>query len=553
MDNPRPRRDSQFIVRQHETLVYNYIPPKSKEPAKKPDRASAVIDGVASALKLIIFTTCALITALLISISYPKQSVPFVAWVALVPFFACFKKTKSFLGAGFYGLFTGFVVYCGLLYWIYVTCRAGGLPHGLSLGAAAGVSFIMAFQFMFFALFCFYARRTNYLFPLIAAAGWVTLEFANAALAYNFLGFPWFMLGYSQWNSPVFLQTASFGGVFAVSFAIAFVNAALASMFTLKTFGERALPALMAGLMFFAVFMFGKSRLNTQIPYTREVRIAVLQPNIDQYKKWNQAYADEIEGVLKSQIDAVTPFSPEIVLWPESSLPGPAQTEKYMDLLKQISLQTQAYQLVGSTTSSDEGNFVSAYLFDKTGNLASLYNKQVLVPFGEYIPFEDFFSNFHISVLNELGSFTPGDRNQPVQNFNNLNFGASLCYEAIFSPVWASADEKGAKIFFNLTNDGWYLDTSAPYQHFAANVMRAVEFGKPVVRSANTGISGWIDGLGRIKETTKLGERTVMDLTVPVNENKTQTVYSRYGDIFAYVCIIFFLTSAFTAFVMSNE
>jgi len=560
MDNYRRPggRDSQFIVRQNNTQVFSYIPPhKTKEPEPNKDRASAVIDGLASVFRIIIFALASLLTSLLIFLSYPKHSISLLAWVALVPFLACLKKTKTFIGAGFYGWFTGFVVYCGLLYWIYYTCRAGGLSPQLSLGALAALCFIMAFQFSLFSVFIFYARRTNYLFPLIAAAGWVTFEFAHAAAAYNFLGFPWFMMGYSQWNQPVFLQAASFGGVFAVSFALVFVNAAFASMFTLKNFAERALPALMAAFVFFAVFMFGKQRLNQPIPFTRNVKISVLQPNIDQYKKWDSAFVDEIESILTEQIDIASGFGPDIVLWPETALPGPAQTEKYMDWLKRISQQTQAYQLVGSTMETEDANFVSAYLFNRQGGLTSVYNKQVLVPFGEYIPFADNLSNFNISglgaFLQGLGAFTPGDRNQPLQTLDNIPFGTMICYESIFPQLWHSADSKGAKIFFNLTNDGWYLNTSAPYQHFAANVIRAVEFGKPVVRSANTGISGWIDAFGRVKEVTKLGDRTVMNLTVPLNENLTQTTYSRYGDVFAYICIIFFLTAAFTAFVISNE
>ncbi|MDR0292335.1 MAG: apolipoprotein N-acyltransferase [Elusimicrobium sp.] len=556
MDNleKRSRRDSQFIVRQNNTQVFSYMPPhKTKEPEVKQDRASAVIDGVASVYRLILFMLASFLTAALIFQSYPKRSVSILAWVALVPFLACYKKTKTLLGAGFYGLFTGFVVYAALLYWIYYTCRAGGLPPQMSLGALAGLCFIMSFQFAIFALLCFYARKTNYLFPLIAAAGWVTLEFAHETIAYNFLGFPWFMMGYSQWNQPVFLQTASFGGVFAISFALVFVNAAFASMFTLKSFAERALPALMAAFMFFAVFMFGKQRLDDPILFTRSLKISVLQPDIDQYKKWDSAFVQEIENILTEQIDTAAPFAPDIILWPETALPGPAQTEKYMNWLRRIAQTTQAYQLVGSTMETEDANFVSAYLFNRNGDLTSVYNKQVLVPFGEYVPFEENLSNFNIPVLGTLGSFTPGDRNQPLQQMDNLKFATMICYESIFPQLWNSADSKGEKIFFNLTNDGWFLNTSAPYQHFAANVVRAVEFGKPVVRSANNGISGWIDPLGRIKEASKLGERTVMNLTVPVNENFTQTIYSKYGDVFAYLCITFFLTAAFTAFVISNE
>ncbi|MGB2578427.1 apolipoprotein N-acyltransferase [Elusimicrobium simillimum] len=552
----KKRKTGQYVVRQRDTQVYSYISNK-RDIHKHKENSSFFADKLAIMGRLLLFIFAAALSAYLVFLSFPKQSHSIVAWVSLVPLFVGIRKTRGLFGSVFFSWLTGAFTCVGLFYWIYYTAMAAGVTNVMSIGACVVLSVSVSAQFALFGGLCFYARKYNYFYPLLVATGWVSLELLHQVVAQGFIGFPWFMLGYSQWNNTVMLQVASIGGVYAVSFAIAFVNGSIATAFTMKSFGERALAIFFGAIVFSLVFTYGKDRLakaDAQLGApTKVLKVSILQPNIDQYKKWNSAFVNEIENKLKEQLAQITPTNPDIIVWPETALPGPAQEARYYNWLEDISKKSNAYQIIGSTYTVDDVSFVSAYMFDRAGGLQGIYNKEQLVPFGEYIPFEDYLSTLDIEVLGALGSFTPGDRNQPLQKLDDTEIGINICYESVFPAIWRKTELKGAKIFFNITNDGWYLDTSAPYQHFAINVMRAAELGVPVVRSANTGISGWIDGFGRIRESSTLNTDTVMNFSVPLHEKQDATFYAKWGNLFVYICIFIFLNIAFTAFIVSDE
>jgi len=174
------------------------------------------------------------------------------------------------------------------------------------------------------------------------------------------------------------------------------------------------------------------------------------------------------------------------------------------------------------------------------------------VPFGETIPLKPLLSRY-IKTLNELGDISSGDRhtvfsinptNKIVLRTNKIvlrtsrtvNLSTNICFEAIFPDLIRRFSKHGSDIIVNITNDGWYLKTSAPYQHFVFNIFRAIENRKPVVRSANTGISGFIDSRGVVLKQTEIftAACSVMDVQ-PLSK---KTFYTKYGDVFAYFCLL---------------
>ncbi|ACC97620.1 Apolipoprotein N-acyltransferase [Elusimicrobium minutum Pei191] len=545
-------KTGQYVVRQRETQVFSCVAQKSKDSNEYSGKKDDLLFAVG---RFFLFIIAAAATAYLIYLSYPKNNFSAFAWVSFFPFLFMLRKTKGLFKSFSFGWVTGFFTYIGIFIWIYATCRAGGLSKDLSTMAVCALAAVTALQFAVFGGLMFYARNLKFLYPLVAAAGWVTFELLHQVVAYGFLGFPWFMPGYSQWSTPAMIQLASFGGVYIISFVIVFISGCVAVLFDSENWGERFLSVFIGAAVLFAVFAFGAYRISSFNPEIKKtLRVSVLQPNIDQYKKWNAEFVSEIESVLRHQLEEVKAFNPDIIVWPETALPGSAQEEKYVTWLSSISKSYESYQLIGSTYYNDRANYVSAFLFNDKGEIEGVYNKEKLVPFGEYIPFENRLKNImDVEVLGELGSFTPGAPNQPLYEVAGVKIASNICYESIFPDLWTKAADGGAEIFFNVTNDGWYLDTSAPYQHFAVNVFRAVETGRPVVRSANTGISGWINPLGQVMESSELNTRTVMNFEMPVYKSKDVTFYIKWGNLFAYLCVIVFLTAVSTVFIISDD
>ena len=169
---------------------------------------------------------------------------------------------------------------------------------------------------------------------------------------------------------------------------------------------------------------------------------------------------------------------------------------------------------MGSVSRGD-GSHVAAFLLDKKGEISASYEKRQLVPFGEYVPMRGFLGRY-IKPVATLGEFLPGARDQKLMEFKGFKIGAAICYESVFPYLFYPSTRAGADLFVNITNDGWYLDTAAPYQHFIVNIFRAVENRRSVARAANNGISGVIDPWGRVLAKTRLNERTVLEADVPV-------------------------------------
>lgn len=508
---------------------------------------------------------CAAASAWLVYQSYPGRSHHALAWFALAPFVWGVTKTKGFWSSFFYGWLTAFLFNAGIFYWIYYTClHGGGLSKGLSLAAWLGLSGLMAVQFALFGGSCYFLKKAGGFFPLLAACGVVAWEWVHQTLAFYGLGFPWVLLGYTQWNATEMLQIASFTGVYGVSFAVAFVGASLGWAFAIPGVKDGIRHMVAAACVFLGVFAFGHYSLpgSGNLPENRpahqpllSLNTAILQPNIDQYKKWSPEYEEEILNTLSQMGHSLDGQGVRLLVWPESAVPGALTEERYLDLFKSIGESTGAYQFIGSNISGEDGKqYVGAYLMAPQGGLQH-YSKIKLVPFGEYIPLENFVRSLFkdVEVLGELGSFTPGPRTQKPLDLGGVAVGETICYESIYPQLWRAQNKQGAKFFVNITNDAWFFKTDAPHQHLAVNVLRAVETGRPVLRSANTGISAFIDPFGRISRQTDLFTQEVLQAPVALPIGDRINFYTQWGDWFAWLCAIFYFTLLISTMVFSYE
>jgi apolipoprotein N-acyltransferase len=260
-----------------------------------------------------------------------------------------------------------------------------------------------------------------------------------------------------------------------------------------------------------------------------------VQGNIDQYRKWNEAYENDILDAYSRLTARAAEEPTDLVVWPETAVPGWIPNEiKFTRWLEDTARSAGAFLLAGAATHQQQGDYNAAFLFTPQGHILAQYRKQHLVPFGEFVPLQPVLSRF-ISVLNELGDFHGSD-DKTVFQLPEVRFSVNICFEDLFPGLVRDFVRRGAQLTVNITNDGWYLDTAAPEQHFTANVLRAVETRTWVVRAANTGVSGFIDPKGRVVARTRLQEEAV--LRGAPSPMAGETFYVRRGDIFAWACAL---------------
>ncbi len=506
--------------------------------------------------RFLFLSFCVFVTAILVFLSYPGQSHAALAWVAWVPFFWGLTKIRRFWTTFFYGWITAFCFNAGIFYWIYYTCLHGGnLSVSLSVAAWLGLSALLAVQTGLFSGCCYFLKKMGFLFPLLAACGFVTLEWLHQCLAFYGLGFPWMMWGYTQWNSPEFLQLASWGGVYGLSFLLILISALGGWALASRRLKYGLLFIFLALGAWLSAYYWGSERLAVakHKPAALSLAASVIQPNIDQYKKWDPLFEQEILDTLDSFGEALETQHVQLAVWPESVMPGELIEDPYWDHMQKVATKSEAYQLVGSSVSDRDHQYVGAYLVKPASEELQFYRKIKLVPFGEYIPLEKIVRGLfpHVDILGELGMFTPGPRMQPPLDMDGVLVGATLCYEAIFPQLWLNQARQGAQLFVNLTNDAWFFNTAAPHQHFAANVLRAVENGRPVLRAANTGISAVIDPFGRILQRTSLFTPALLQAEVLLKDSGT--FYTAYGNLWIWICAAVFFTMLIFSMVFMYE
>jgi apolipoprotein N-acyltransferase len=226
-----------------------------------------------------------------------------------------------------------------------------------------------------------------------------------------------------------------------------------------------------------------------------------------------------------------------MIVWPESATPFFYEAEdNYKKIVGDIVKKTDSYLLLGSPSwevnLSSRIFFNSSYLISPENMIAGKYDKVHLVPYGEYVPLNELFP-FIQKMVEGIGDFSPG---REIKNLNlpSCSFATLICYEIIFPDLTRRFVKKGANFIVNITNDAWFGETSAPYQHLSMAVLRAVENKRYLVRAANTGISAYIDPVGSIYKQTKLFTQSVLSGIIVCREN--QTFYTLYGDIFAISC-----------------
>jgi apolipoprotein N-acyltransferase len=483
-----------------------------------------------------------IITGLLAVCAFPKINLFFLAWLAFIPLI--FVISRSGLKSSFfYGLISGFVFNAMGLYWLVPTLKFNIGSYLQTVMAACSLWMYLALYWGIWSLYLSFSRKTlkdylhsNALIILFGSCMWVLLEYIKT---YFLTGFPWMLIGYSQYKFTEIIQIAEFTGIYGVSFLVIFCN--LCFYFWISTQkGNKYLYTAMALIV--TVSIFGAARAyKFRFFGDQEFTVSIVQPNVDQNKKWNQFYKDDILSNLKEYAFKIAENKTDLVIWPETVFPGSIpEDEQLYDIIKCIVKVAGGFNIVGSVyNDKDYGYFNAALAFDeRDSDYKAIHKKNHLLPFGEYIPFRSLFSRF-FGVLNQIGDSNKGQDTDVFDN-GKIYVGAIICSENFFPDISRNFVLSGAKVLTNHTNDAWFFDTAAPHQHFIMNIFRAVENRKAVVVSANSGISGIIEASGVITEKTASSES--MLLTGKFLQNDFKTFYTKHGDLFVNICAGLLLT-----------
>ncbi|MDR0978175.1 MAG: apolipoprotein N-acyltransferase [Endomicrobium sp.] len=475
------------------------------------------------------------ISGLFAACSFPKMNLFFLMWIAFVPLI--FAVADAGVVASFlYGFISGFVFNAVGLYWlvpvlqfnfgsylqtILISCIFWcylALYWGLwSLGLSSYVSFQKN-------------KFSNFFTVVFGACLWVLLEYIRT---YIFTGFPWMLIGYSQFRFIEIIQIAELTGVYGVSFLILFCN--LCFYFWLACDNKRKylyVPmVLIACCMVFGLYKIYKFRLLGE----KEYNVLIFQPNIDQCKKWNKGYRHEIFSDLRRQSVEAVGCEADLVLWPETVIPCVIQeSDEVFNFARRLAVSATGLNILGSLYKDGSKEFNVVLGFKGADCCKSVHRKNHLVPFGEFVPFGKSLLRF-FGISDKVGNLEEGADSNLFSD-GELAVGPVICSENFSPDVARRFVLNGAKVLTNHTNDAWFFDTAAPYQHFIMNVFRAVENRKFVLVSANSGISGIIEASGLIIDKTNALERKLLIETF--FQNDFRTFYTKFGDVFVKICFI---------------
>ncbi len=485
----------------------------------------------------------------LLALAFPAVAWGPLAWIALVPLLWVAQGRGA--GPAFrMGWLAGAVFFLATLYWLVLTIGTyTNLSPLVSVGPLLLLCAFLALTFGIFTAGCEVARRRGVPLALAAPPLWVVLEWGRT---YVLGGFPWVGLGYSQSRATYLVQFAEVTGIYGVSALVVLVNVVVYAALRRWWDGEPpaarrllALAALLALLVGWGHWRVAELRAR---PPLGSLRVGFVQGNVAQDVKWDAAYQQRTIDHYLALTEQTVAAGAQLVVWPETAVPFFFQIDGGLrDRILDFARRHRIALVVGSPafTPSADGEVLHnrVYLVTPDGTADQYYDKMQLVPFGEYVPLASLFFFVH-KVVEGVGDFRAGTT-PVVFHDGSVRFGSLVCYEGIFPGLTRRFVAAGAEFLVNITNDAWFGRTSAPYQHLAMATVRAIENRVPIVRVANTGFSAMIDVDGTVRWHTALFETAWLVDTVSWIDERT--VYTRFGDVFVYGCMVILAATALGA------
>ena len=524
----------------------------------------------------------AVLSALLLFLSFPNLNLFPFAWVAMVPFFIALTRATGWKSAFWIGYLTGFLFFAGLLPAILLL-----YPYANIFATLVGYLLLVGYTALYFAVFAvllrFVPRRSNILFSLFAACIWTALEWVRSWLI---TGFPWGSIGYSQWNNLPGIQIASLVGVHGISFVIVLFNAGIVTLICNRhQWRQEIWGVILPLILMLFCFGYGIIQLQNADPLDQDtsamdqtnvetLKVALIPGNIPQLQKWDLRQFPKILQRYIGLTHKASREDPALIVWPETATRSGALTGEWPTYYRRFSQMLhdtgipillgtanrgETAKAIGQFSKSTEKRDTDIYnrvlSITPDGKIHGDYAKMHLVPFGEYVPLAhllpDFIPNFiqfepfaHGKAVNLLPVFDVKNKTDT----RKIEVGASICFESVFPDEFRRPVKMGANVMGIFTNDAWFKGTAFPELHLSMAPFRAIENRIAVFRCANGGFTCVVDKFGRI--TTSLitpdTAEEILIASVPLlsSMEREQTLYTRYGDWFptfcALICIVWF-------------
>lgn len=522
-----------------------------------------------------------LFSAALLIFSFPGANLSFLAWFGLVPFFFLIQEVRTQKQLLLFSFLTGLFFYLGLLYWLLFVPPWSWEGWLVSASVVLGYVFlcsVLGIFFYFVAWPCWFLKqKKGFSFIWTMPVFWAAIEYIKTHL---FTGFPWGFIGVSQYKVLPLIQIAEWTGVYGVSFLVVMGNAWIFEVLSavqgkrkqLK-FLEVSVPIVLLVVVLSYGFQFfyipqkynplkeigmisdtNETPLQVKKEFDPEtsIKISLIQGNIPQDIKWSEAHVAYIHSEYKRLTEeAIEAERPDLVIWPETAMPSYLRFDHQgLTLLSGLIKKSKIPFLVGASDARQMTKNVTpnaaptkapiveyyntAFLIEPGKGFTQQYNKIHLVPFGEYMP-------WWISYLDSLSpledEYVQG-KEYKVFDFK-FPFSAVICYEDIFPDLVRRFVKNGATWLVNITNDGWFKNSSAPMQHNIHAVFRSVENRVWMVRCTNTGVSCFINPKGEI--VSQIQDESGKNIWLPgwltdtIDPKKEKTFYTQYGDVFSWL------------------
>jgi apolipoprotein N-acyltransferase len=475
----------------------------------------------------------AMLSVGLVTLCFPVASLGPISFLALAPLFVAVLRHRPGRRDAFRaGFLMGSTCFVTMLWWIVKLIPSADvtIPWLMTPALLLLVLYLSLYPAFHLLVLAAVTRWRRGAFVLAAPAVWAAFEVARSR---GELAFPWGVIGYSLSDHPALIQTAEIWGVYGLSFLVVLVNALVATAALSGGPRARAGGGLLAGVVAAAILLQGGARVDGERARPGErLRVAIAQPNIDLAIKWKPEFADSSFNQIERQSILAREAGAGLVVFPETCAPmyienAPREKARLQGLAQ--ALQMPIY--LGFLDHRHDGPGRALNIYNSSGVFRSdgaveKYDKRHLLPFGEALPLST-----RLRWLRKVqfgqANFEPGPPRAPLDT-GPARITPLICFESVFPELCRDGVRDGSELFVNITNDGWFGDTPGPYQHAQMSILRAVEFRRYLVRSANSGVSMVVSPAGEVTHRIGLYEEAV--LTVDVALLSGETWYARHGD-----------------------
>lgn len=476
----------------------------------------------------------AVLSGVLFAGSFPEYSQGWLMFVAFVPLLVAVVRARSTREAFFLGWASQTMAWLLMVPWVVrVMSHYGGLPYvtGVLLFVAMA-TFLGLYGAIFAALVQRFRLGMRFLPWLLVPLAWAAVEYVRT---YVFTGFPWNLIATALIDYPSLIQIDRFGGPYFVGALLLVPGVAAAWWITQRpTMIARVMVGGSVGILLLVWWGTGlvASKLIVRPSGTPAIKAALLQPNISQEMRWDEANVTDIFGRMMRMTVEAARNGAKVVIWPESTVPlSYTQTPAYQQAIEEVSRQFDVDIILGSvaTDPARPGRIWNSAFLASGGATIGHYDKIRLVPFGEYVPLRKvlFFAE---KLVRAVGEFEFGSNDRPLAG--KLKYGPAICYEVVYPQITRTQVRNGADVLVTITNDAWYDGTSAPAQHLAQARLRAIEGDRYLLRAGTTGISAFIDPTGAVLQSLPMGREGI--IYADFQPRTSITPYVRLGDWFGW-------------------